>query len=433
MRIISTTDKEFEREFRRILGRGGVMAEEVVQTVAAICEEVEKRGDEALFAYTERYDGVRLTPEMALVSPDEIERAMANVSAEDMEMLKLAAERIERFHRHQVVSDWRYEEAGLVLGQKVVPLARVGIYCPGGRAAYPSTVLMAAIPAAIAGVGEIIMASPSSRGEINPLVIAAAQICGISRIFKVGGAQAVAAMAYGTETIPAVDKIVGPGNAYVAAAKRLVYGRVSIDMIAGPSECLIVSDGRVNPAFVASDLLAQAEHDEQAAAILVTPDMGFAREVAKEVERQMKALERKSICRQAIDSYGVSIITRDLTEAMEVANRFAPEHLEIATKDPEKLLPLVRNAGAVFLGPYTPETMGDYLAGPNHILPTGGTARFSSALGVYDFFKRISVISISEPALRKLGPFARRFAQREGLTAHGKAIDLRLAGKGEKS
>lgn len=429
MRFIRATDEDFEKEFKRIYKRGGVLEEEIVKVASHICFEVERRGDEALFEYTEKYDGYCLTTETVEVSVEEINQSMGMVSSEDMEMLKLAAKRIEKFHRQQLMSDCLVEGNGVTLGQKVIPLGRVGIYCPGGRASYPSTVLMAAIPANIAGVKEIIMTSPAPPGGINPLVVAAAKISGVRRIFRVGGAQAIAAMTYGTETIPAVDKIVGPGNAYVAAAKRLVFGSVDIDMIAGPSEVLIVSDGSVEAAYVAADLLAQAEHDELAAAILVTTDDDFARRVSEEVHRQMATLERKSICEKAISNYGVAIIVRDLEEAIELANRFAPEHLEIATVSPERLLPLIKNAGAVFLGGYTPETLGDYLAGPNHILPTGGTARFSSPLGVYDFIKRMSVVSFSPEALKVLGPVASKFAEKEGLTAHSRAIDLRLKGE----
>ncbi|MCX7982895.1 MAG: histidinol dehydrogenase [Syntrophales bacterium] len=427
MKIIRTTDSDFEKEFMRLYRRGGVLEKKIVNTVFRICHDVEKRGDEALFEYTEKYDGYCLSPETVEVDAEEIERATKRLSPEDLQMLRIAAERIAFFHRNQVVSNWQIEEKGITLGQKVVPLERVGIYCPGGRASYPSTVLMAAIPAVIAGVEEVIMVTPSPPGDLNPLVMAAANISGVKRIFRIGGAQAIAALAYGTETIPKVDKIVGPGNTYVAAAKRFVFGRVDIDMIAGPSEVLVVSDGCVNASFVAADLLAQVEHDEMAAAILVTPNEAFAYRVRGEVKKQMNALERKSICAKALSRYGISIIVRDLEEAMEVTNRFAPEHLEIATVNPERLLPLVKNAGAIFLGSHTPETMGDYLAGPNHILPTGGTARFSSALGVYDFVKRISVVSFSPEALKDLGPVAMRFAQCEGLTAHGKAVEVRLA------
>lgn len=428
MRILRTTDHDFAEQYTRIAVRGGVMDDQITRTVETICRDVSEKGDAALFEYTERFDGYRLEAKEVAMEAEEMRDVASRVSPEDNALLECAACRIEDFHRHQIVPDWMMDEGDLRVGQRIIPLARVGIYCPGGKAAYPSTVLMAAIPAALAGVKEIVLASPLRDGEINPLVVAAARIGGVTRIYKVGGAQAIAAMAYGTDSIPAVDKIVGPGNAYVAAAKRFVYGQVAIDMIAGPSEVLIVSDGRVNPVYVAADLLAQAEHDEQAAAVLLTPDEGFARKVAGEVAKQMHALEREAICRKSLTHYGACIITRDLTEAIDMANRFAPEHLELATADPEVLLPFVQNAGAVFLGSYTPETMGDYLAGTNHILPTGGTARFSSALGVYDFVKRMSVVSFTREALEKWGPWAERFALKEGLTAHGRAVEVRLAG-----
>jgi len=432
MKIIKTTDADFDVEFRRVLKRGGALEEEIWRTVEAIVRDVEKRGDEALFHYTEVFDGQKLTRDTVEVSPEEIKRLISTIPAEDMEMMKLAASRIERFHREQLVGDWTMEEEGIKVGQRIVPLEKVGIYCPGGRAAYPSTVLMTAIPAAVAGVKEIIMVSPMRAGEINPLVVAAAHLSGVHRVFKVGGAQAIAALAYGTTSIPAVDKIVGPGNAYVACAKQCVFGQVAIDMIAGPSEVLIVSDGTVDSSYVACDMLAQLEHDEKAAAVLITPDEDFACTVVEELEKRVRGMERKSICLKALESYGLCIVTRDTSEAIDLANLFAPEHLELMTADPESLLPRVKHAGAVFLGAYTPETLGDYLAGPNHVLPTGGTARFSSALGVYDFIKRISVLSFSQEGVEKLGPAAQRFAVKEGLTAHAKAVEIRLKKEGKE-
>jgi histidinol dehydrogenase len=317
-------------------------------------------------------------------------------------------------------------EGGVRLGQRLVPLERIGIYVPGGLAAYPSTVLMAAIPARIAGVGDIVIVSPLRDRTVHPLVAAAAHLSGVSRVFKIGGAQAIAALAYGTASIPRVDKIVGPGNAYVAAAKKLVYGQVAIDMIAGPSEILVIADGKTPASFIAADLLAQAEHDEMASAVLLTPDEAYARAVSAEVSRQVETLKRKAIAVRSLDRYGVAIVTKDMNEAVTLANRFAPEHLELAVSDPDELLPLIRHAGAIFMGSYTPETLGDYLAGPNHILPTSGTARFSSALGVYDFVKRISVLSFSPASFRQYGPDAARFADLEGLEGHGNAIRVRL-------
>jgi len=429
MKIVRTSDKGFEREFKRIVNRGKSFDPAFERKVAAILQDVEKRGDKALFACTKRFDGVALTARTVEVSPLEIREALCNVTKDDLSVLKLAAGRIERYHKRQRVASWSYREGGAELGQKIVPLARVGIYAPGGLAAYPSTVLMAAIPARIAGVKQIVMTTPVGRGGLNPIIVAAAQIAGVDRIFKVGGAQAVAAMAYGTQTIPAVDKIVGPGNAWVATAKKLVFGRTGIDMIAGPSEILVIADGSADPAVAAADLLSQAEHDELASAVLLTPDEDIAKRVADELKAQLKQLSRESIAFTAIRDYGLIAVTKDLAEAADVANRFAPEHLELLVKDPKRLLAGIRNAGAVFLGHCTPEALGDYLAGPNHILPTGGTARFSSPLGVYDFVKRISVLNFDGKALSKYGNAAAEFAAMEGLDAHGKSILARLKPK----
>ncbi len=429
MKIVRTADRGFEKEFKRIVDRGKSFDPAFEKKVSAILLGVERRGDRALFEYTKRFDGVALTAQTVEVSPLEIREALCSVTKQEMAVLSLAAKRIERYHKRQRLETWSYREEGIELGQKIVPLARVGIYAPGGLAAYPSTVLMAAIPARIAGVREIVMTSPVGRGGLNPIIVAAAQIAGVDRIFKVGGAQAVAAMAYGTQTVPAVDKIVGPGNAWVATAKKLVFGRTGIDMIAGPSEILVIADGSADPVVAAADLLSQAEHDELASAVLLTPDEGLARRVSTEVKAQLKKLSRESIAVKAIRDYGLVVVVQDLAEAVEVANRFAPEHLELLVKDPKKLLAGIRNAGAVFLGHCTPEALGDYLAGPNHILPTGGTARFSSPLGVYDFVKRISVLSFDAKALAKYGKPAAEFAAMEGLDAHGKSILARLRAK----
>ena len=427
MKIISTADRDFNDIFAGIINRGGVADEALQRTVGGIVRDVEIRGDEALFAYTKQFDGYDLCPQNAAMSAKEIAEAASRVEEKDLCLLELAAERIERFHRHQLQANWMdEEEAGIGIGQRLGPLQRIGIYVPGGQAAYPSTVLMAAIPARIAGVEEIIIASPLRGGAIHPLVAAAAVRSGVTRIFKIGGAQAVAALAFGTASVPMVDKIVGPGNAYVAAAKKLVYGRVAIDMIAGPSEILVIADGKTPASFIAADLLAQAEHDELASAILLTPCASYAQAVSDEVLRQMAVLKRKAIAARSLALYGAAIVTQNMEEAVTLANRFAPEHLELAIEDPYALLPAIRNAGAVFLGSYTPETLGDYLAGPNHILPTAGTARFSSALGVYDFVKRISVLSFSASAFHTYGPWARRFAELEGLEGHGNAIRVRM-------
>ena len=429
MKIVRTADKSFEREFKRIVNRGKSFDPVFEKKVFAILRDVEKRGDRALFAYTKRFDGVAFTSKTVEVSPLEIRKTLCNVTKQERTILKLAAKRIERYHKRQRIESWSYREEGVELGQKIVPLNRVGIYTPGGLASYPSTVLMAAIPARIAGVREIVMTTPVGRGGINPIIVVAAQIAGVDRIFKVGGAQAIAALAYGTDTIPAVDKIVGPGNAWVATAKKLVFGRTGIDMIAGPSEILVIADQTAEPAVAAADLLSQAEHDALASAILLTPDEDIAKRVSDEVKEQLKLLSRGSIAVKAIRDYGLIVVTQDLAEAVEVANRFAPEHLELLVKNPRALLAGIRNAGAVFLGPCTPEALGDYLAGPNHILPTGGTARFSSPLGVYDFVKRISVLNFDGKALSKYGKPAAEFAAMEGLDAHGKSILARLRAK----
>jgi len=343
-----------------------------------------------------------------------------------MKVIKLAARRIEDYHRHQIARGYKLKkESGIELGQRILPLRRVGVYAPGGKASYPSTILMAAIPARIAGVKETILVSPARDGKINPLIAAAAEMSGVKRIFKIGGAQAIAALAYGTETIPQVDKIVGPGNAYVAAAKKLVFGQVDIDMIAGPSEVIVIADETANASFAAADMLAQVEHDEMAAAVLLTTSEDLARKVSLEIYRQMKTLSRKTTAEKSLTRYGAIIVTRSMEEAVDIANSFAPEHLELMVKNPKQVLNGIRNAGSVFLGSYTPEALGDYLAGTNHILPTGGTARFSSPLGVYDFYKRISVLSFSKKAFNKLGASTAHFALMEGLDAHARSVLIR--------
>lgn len=430
MKVIHTEDIIFEKEFNRIKDRGSTIDETLKEAVREIVDDVAKRGDAALFEYTERFEQISLNADTVEVKPSEIENAINCLDASDLEILEFAARRIKKFHRKQLTSSWwDDEEEGITLGQLVTPINRVGVYAPGGLAPYPSTVLMATIPAKIAGVREIFLVTPSKGGETNPFVLAAAQLSGVDRIFKIGGAQAVAALAYGTESVPPVDKIVGPGNVYVATAKGMVYGKVGIDMMAGPSEVLIISDGTADPSVVAADLLSQAEHDEMASAILLTPAKEFAFKVAREVEVQLKSLPRKSIATKAIESFSVAIVTKDMDEATEVANRFAPEHLQLMVEKPDQFLEKIENAGAVFLGYSTPEVLGDYIAGPNHILPTGGTARFSSPLGVYDFVKRTSVISFSRKSLQRYGDQAVRFASMEGLDAHGKSIIVRLASK----
>ena len=426
MKIIDTGDSLFEETFRRISERGRVFDAKIGQTVREIVDDVACRGDAALFAYTKQFDQTDLDAASVEVSPSEWEEAAARVPQEDMAVLQLACRRIGAFHQRQATPSWSYsDETGVELGQRVLPLEKIGIYAPGGRAAYPSTVLMAAIPAKIAGVAEILLVSPAKGGILHPLIAAAAKLSGVTRIFKIGGAQAIAALAYGTESVPQVDKIVGPGNAYVAAAKRMVYGVVAIDMIAGPSEVVIIADDTADAAFIAADLLAQAEHDELASAILLTPDDKLARRVASEVDSRLAQLPKQAIASRSLEAYGAIVLTRDLDEAIAITNRFAPEHLELMVKNPKACLAGVRHAGAVFLGQFTPEALGDYLAGPNHILPTGGTARFSSPLGVYDFIKRTSVLSFSAAALARYDVQAEHFAGIEGLDGHGRSLAVR--------
>jgi histidinol dehydrogenase len=427
MRIIRTDDAEFEHFFRQIRERGRIFDPGLWASVGRIVEDVALRGDAALFDYTAKWDGHCLTAATVEASPEERKTASARVNSEDLDILRLSAKRIERFHERQRQEGWSVtDEEGIELGQTILPLSCVGIYAPGGLTCYPSTVLMTAIPARIAGVGEIILVTPSRDGKLHPLIAATAELGGVHRIFKIGGAQAIAALAFGTASIPCVDKIVGPGNAYVAMAKKMVFGRVAIDMIAGPSEVLIIADGSGDAAFAAADLLAQAEHDEMAGAVLLTPDGAFAEAVVAEANRQLEKLSRKDIASRSLAAFAAAVVTRDLGEAVALANRFAPEHLELMVENPRQLLPEIRNAGAVFLGMYTPEALGDYTAGPNHVLPTGGTARFASPLGVYDFVKRTSLVSFSRDALLRYGGQTARFAELEGLDGHGKSVRLRL-------
>ncbi|MBW2596860.1 MAG: histidinol dehydrogenase [Deltaproteobacteria bacterium] len=434
MRIISTDESSFAGELDRIKNRRSSVPEAVEEVVAGILDDVEARGDDALFEYTEKFDGILLSARTVEISPDEIESAFREVSADDVNILKFSAARIEDFHRRQIEESWSYsDDEGVKLGQILRPLERVGIYAPGGLATYPSSVLMAAVPAGIAGVGEIVLVTPAKNGYVNPLMLVAARLSGVDRIFKIGGSQAIAALACGTESIPRVDKIVGPGNIYVATAKRMVYGKTGIDMIAGPSEIVIISDGMAEPEVIAADLLSQAEHDPMAGAVLLTPDREFAGRVAAEAQMQAKELE-SPVAAEALENYGAAIITADMDEAIDIANSLAPEHLELAVENAEDLLSRITNAGAVFLGHNTPEVLGDYVAGPNHILPTGGTARFSSPLGVYDFIKRMNIISFSDKALEKHGLKAAGFAEIEGLEAHKRSIMIRLnRGKANKT
>jgi len=426
MKIIRSDANEFRGFFQALRRRGGAFTPDLLASVAQIIHEVATRGDEALFHYTQKFDGCTLSAETVEVTDPERKEAADRVAPEDWEVIKLAARRIEKYHTRQIAAGYTVtDEKGVELGQRIIPLTRAGIYAPGGKAFYPSTLLMAAIPARLAGVREIILASPVKDGGLNPLIAAASYVARVDRIFKIGGAQAIAALAYGTETVPRVDKIVGPGNAYVAAAKKLVFGQVAIDMIAGPSEVVIIADHSANPAFVAADMLAQAEHDEMAAAVLFTPYPDLARAVAAEVQKQLLALPKKGIIRKSLSRYGAIIITSNITEAVELTNLFSPEHLELMVEKPSRVVGQIRNAGSVFLGSYTPEALGDYTAGANHILPTEGTARFSSPLGVYDFYKRMSVLSFSPAAFRKLSSATERFARMEGLDAHANSVSVR--------
>jgi histidinol dehydrogenase len=409
----------------RIVRRRGDRRGEIEKRVEEIVGAVRRQGDRALLRYTWLFDKIRLTAGAMEVSRGEIRRALARVSKEDLDTLRLAARRIAAFHRRQRQKSWQYRDSlGMLLGQRVAPLARVGVYVPGGKASYPSTVLMNAIPAKVAGVREIIMTSPiAGAGDI---ILAAAHIAGVDRIFRVGGAQAVAALAFGTRTIPKVDKIVGPGNIFVAAAKRMVFGEVGIDSIAGPSEILLVADASADPAYVAADMLSQAEHDELASALCVTSSVKVALRIQTAVAEQLKNTKRRAITMKSLKLYGAIIVTRNMSEAAEVADLIAPEHIELMVKQPQKIAREIRNAGAMFLGPYSAPPLGDYFAGPNHVLPTGGSARFFSPLGTYDFVKRTTIIQAEKRALRALAPRITHLARLEGLYDHARSVELRF-------
>jgi histidinol dehydrogenase len=412
----------------RLDGRGAAGGPRVEAAVRRIVNAVRRGGDRALFALTRRLDGVRLTRRSIVVPPEAMAACHAALPAGVRRDLELAARRIRAFHRRQRERSWLWRDpSGARVGQAIRPLERVGVYVPGGRAVYPSTVLMTVIPARVAGVREVIAVSP---GEPNPVVAAACHLAGVDRLYRVGGAQAVAALAWGTESVPRVDKIVGPGSIWVATAKRLCYGQVDIDSIAGPSEVLIVADGSADAGLVAADMLAQAEHDPLAAAVCVTTDRRLAARVAAALGEQLACLPRRAVAARALAAFGAVVVVRSLAEAVALANRLAPEHLELLVRRPGRWLPRITSAGAVFLGPWAPEAFGDYLAGPNHVLPTGGTARFASPLGVYDFVKRTSVIGAGPRTLRRLGPAVVRLARLEGLDAHGRAVERRLAAMG---
>lgn len=427
----STADSTFDADFKARLHWSAEADAAIEQRVADILADVQQRGDAAVLEYTGRFDGLHAATLAGLeLTQAELKAAFEAIPAPQRDALQAAAQRVRSYHEAQKKASgesWSYrDEDGTLLGQKVTPLDRVGIYVPGGKAAYPSSVLMNAIPAHVAGVGEIIMVVPTPKGEKNPLVLAAAFVAGVTRAFTVGGAQAVAALAYGTQTIPPVDKITGPGNAYVAAAKRRVFGTVGIDMIAGPSEILVLADGSTPPDWVAMDLFSQAEHDELAQSILLCPHKDYIVQVQDAINRLLPAMPRAEIIAKSLNGRGALIHTRSMEEACAISNRIAPEHLEVSSRDPHRWEPLLKHAGAIFLGAYTSEALGDYCAGPNHVLPTSGTARFSSPLGVYDFQKRSSLIEVSEAGAQTLGRIAAELAYGEGLQAHARAAELRL-------
>jgi histidinol dehydrogenase len=428
---LSTTAADFDAALQKLRHWSEQTDRAVEDTVSAIVADVRTRGDGAVLEYTARFDGIDAASVAALeLSTAEMRQAFEGLPAQQRDALQAAAARVRQYHEHQLrasCQSWQVRDAeGSLLGQKVTPLERVGIYVPGGKAAYPSSVLMNAIPAQVAGVREVVMVVPTPKGERNALVLAAAHLAGAHRVFTIGGAQAIAALAYGTATIPRVDKITGPGNAYVASAKRRVFGSVGIDMIAGPSEILVLADGSTDPEWVAMDLFSQAEHDELAQSILLSPDAAYLDAVQAAIDRLLPALPRRDVIRASLEGRGALIHTRSMQEACTISNRIAPEHLEISAREPSRWEPLLTHAGAIFLGAFSSESLGDYCAGPNHVLPTSGTARFSSPLGVYDFVKRSSLIEVSAQGARVLGPIAAELAMGEGLQAHAKAAEMRL-------
>lgn len=425
---INTQDVQFWSQLDQLLAWESVSDDAVFTTVSQILKDVKTQGDKAVLEFTEKFDQFKANTVGELeLNTDRLKKAYAALDAETRGALNTTAQRIKAYAVHQRMDSWQYTEAdGTVLGQKITPLDRVGLYVPGGKAAYPSSVLMNAIPAKVAGVAELIMVVPAPKGELNQLLLAAAYVSKVDRIFTIGGAQAVAALAYGTETIPQVDKIVGPGNIYVATAKKMVFGTVGIDMIAGPSEILIICDGKTNPDWIAMDLFSQAEHDEDAQAILISDDIGFLAKVSDSIEKLVAEMPRKEIIETSLNSRGAFILVDDLEQASEVANYIAPEHLELSLADPEAMLKNIKHAGAVFMGRFTAEAIGDYCAGPNHVLPTSRTARFSSPLGVYDFQKRSSLINCSKQGASVLGKTASIMAHGEGLTAHARSAEYRI-------
>jgi len=427
---LNALNSDFDSSLAKLLAWDDSVDHQVNESVRHILHEVKTRGDQAVLEFTEKFDRLKVGSVTELeMSQDRLQQALEVIPQDQRVALEKAAERIRDYHERQNQKSWQYEdENGTVLGQKVTPLDRAGLYVPGGKAAYPSSVLMNAIPAKVAGVGEVIMVVPTPDGVVNDMVLASAAIAGVDRVFTVGGAQAVGALAYGTETIPAVDKIVGPGNIFVATAKREVFGVVGIDMIAGPSEILVICDGKTDPDWIAMDLFSQAEHDEQAQSILISPDAAFLDAVEASINKLLPTMERADIIRTSITDRAALIQVADLKQAAAVSNRIAPEHLELSVEDPEAMLEDIRHAGAIFMGRYTAEALGDYCAGPNHVLPTSGTARFSSPLGVYDFQKRSSIIGFSAEGADRMGRVASVLARGEGLTAHARSAEYRIKG-----
>jgi histidinol dehydrogenase len=425
---LSTTQNDYQTQMETLLAWEGVSDDRVNSTVREILKDVRLRGDVALVEYTNKFDRMNVGSMSELTfSKEQLDHAYDSIPADQREALETAAERVRSYHEHQIMQSWSYTEAdGTLLGQQITPLDRVGLYVPGGKATYPSSVLMNAIPAKVAGVEEIVMVVPTPDGVINDMVLAAAKIAGVDTVFAVGGAQAVAALAYGTETVPAVDKIVGPGNIYVATAKSMVFGRVGIDMIAGPSEILVICDGKTNPDWIAMDLFSQAEHDEDAQSILVSWDADFLDSVQASIEKLLPTMERKDIISRSLSDRGALILVKNEAEAIEVSNFISPEHLELSVDDPQTMAKKIKHAGAIFMGRYTAEALGDYCAGPNHVLPTSRTARFSSPLGVYDFQKRSSLIMCSAEGASELGKTASILGRGESLTAHARSAEYRI-------
>ena len=428
IRKLSTTDVDFDAQLEQLLAWESVSDDAVNDVVKQVIADIRSRGDLALMDFTNRFDGWEAKAPSDLAIPVErLKQAWEGLSAEQQQALQHAADRVKAYAEHQKMDSWQFTEAdGTVLGQKVTPLDRVGLYVPGGKAAYPSSVLMNALPAKVAGVKELVMVVPTPRGEVNELVLAAAHVCGVDKVFAVGGAQAVAALAYGTESVPPVDKIVGPGNIYVATAKRTVFGQVGIDMIAGPSEILVICDGQTDPDWVAMDLFSQAEHDEDAQSILLCPEADYLKQVEASIEKLLPTMQRREIIETALRARGALIHCRDMDEAAKVSNFISPEHLELSVAEPDKYVDKIKHAGAIFMGRHTCESLGDYCAGPNHVLPTSRTARFSSPLGVYDFQKRSSLIMVSDEGSQTLGRTASILARGEGLEAHARSAEYRL-------